>query len=63
MEEEEEMQPPVDLKGLKVNELGKIMVLMYHGIGEEEDVWVRTPENFRKKIYRPCTTRDTGPLV
>lgn len=50
LEEEEEMQPPVDLKGLKVNELGKIMVLMYHGIGEEEDVWVRTPENFRKDL-------------
>lgn len=50
LEEEEEIQPPVDLKGLKVNELGKIMVLMYHGIGEEEDVWVRTPENFRKDL-------------
>ena len=50
LEEEEEMQPPVDLKGLKVNELGKIRVLMYHGIGEEEDVWVRTPENFRKDL-------------
>ena len=62
LEEEEEMQPPVDLKGLKVNELGKIMVLMYRGIGEEEDVWVRTRRT-SAKIYRPCTTRDTGPLV
>lgn len=48
--EEEEKQEPVDLKALKVNELGKIMVLMYHGIGEKEDVWVRTPENFRKDL-------------
>ena len=26
------------------------MILMYHGIGEEESEWVRTAENF-KKIY------------
>lgn len=47
---QQEEQPPVDLKALKVNELGKIMILMYHGIGEEEDVWVRTPDNFRKDL-------------
>lgn len=48
--QDEEPHPPVDLKAMKVNELGKIMVLMYHGIGEKEDVWVRTPENFRKDL-------------
>ena len=63
--EEQDQQPPVDLKAMKVNELGKIMVLMYHGIGEKEDVWVRTPENFRKDLktlydkgYRPIGMKD-----
>ncbi len=32
------------------NENGKIMILMYHGIGEEEKEWVRTSENFRKDL-------------
>lgn len=32
------------------NELGEIIILMYHGIGEEETVWQRTPENFRKDL-------------
>ncbi|HZJ57564.1 MAG TPA: hypothetical protein VFD89_04910, partial [Clostridia bacterium] len=49
-EEGQETVPSVDLKELGVNELGKIMVLMYHGIGDGEDVWVRTPENFRKDL-------------
>lgn len=40
----------VDYAGLGVNELGRIMVLMYHEIAETEDEWVRTPENFRKDL-------------
>ncbi|NLN40590.1 MAG: polysaccharide deacetylase family protein, partial [Clostridiales bacterium] len=63
--EEEQDHPPVDLKALKVNELGKIMILMYHDIGESEDVWVRTPENFRKDLqtlydkgYRAISMKD-----
>jgi len=32
------------------NENGKVMILMYHGIGEVEKEWVRTPENFRRDI-------------
>ena len=39
----------IDL-GLKPNEAGKIMVLMYHNIGEPEAEWVRTPANFRKDL-------------
>lgn len=39
----------IDLS-LNPNELGEIMILMYHGIGEEELVWQRTPENFRKDL-------------
>ena len=39
----------IDLS-LKPNELGEIMILMYHGIGQEESNWQRTPENFRKDL-------------
>lgn len=39
----------IDLS-IKPNELGEIMILMYHGVGEEEEVWQRTPENFRKDL-------------
>ncbi len=39
----------IDLS-LKPNELGEIMIIMYHGIGNKELTWQRTPENFRKDI-------------
>lgn len=39
----------IDLS-LQPNELGEIMILMYHGIGEEESVWQRTSDNFRKDL-------------
>lgn len=50
-EEEEEVDPKekVDLS-LKPNEAGQAMVLMYHNIGEEEEEWTRTPENFRNDL-------------
>ncbi len=37
------------------NELGEVMILMYHHIGYPESEWTRTPENFRqdlKELYR-----------
>lgn len=47
------------------SEGGKIMVLMYHNIGEEEEPWVRTPDNFRADLqylyeegYRPIRLTD-----
>lgn len=48
---EEEVNPidKIDLS-LKPNELGEIMILMYHGIGQEETTWQRTPDNFRKDL-------------
>lgn len=53
-----------DLFG-KPNEAGKIMILMYHNIGEPESEWVRTPENFRKDLeilydkgYQPISLQD-----
>jgi len=30
------------------NELGQIMILMYHKIGSPESEWMRTPQNFRQ---------------
>lgn len=54
----------IDLS-LKPNEAGKIMVLMYHNIGDEEKEWIRTPANFIKDLetlyekgYRPVSLRD-----
>ena len=51
--------------GLKPNEAGKIMALMYHNVGEPEAEWVRTPANFRKDLetlyekgYRPISLSD-----
>ncbi len=35
---------------LQPNELGEIMILMYHEIGEPEGEWRRTPENFRRDL-------------
>jgi peptidoglycan/xylan/chitin deacetylase (PgdA/CDA1 family) len=32
------------------NELGKVMVLMYHHIVPKEDTWSRTPEKFREDL-------------
>jgi len=46
----QEKEVPVDLKAIKANENGQVMILMYHGIGENEAEWVRTPENFRKDL-------------
>lgn len=39
-----------ELKQNSVNELGMVMVLMYHSIGYPESTWTRTPENFRKDL-------------
>jgi len=51
--------------GLAPNEMGRVMVLMYHNIGDEEATWTRTPENFRKDLdtlyekgYRPISLKD-----
>ena len=39
-----------ELKELSVNELGEVMVLMYHSIGYPETTWTRTPENFERDL-------------
>ncbi|MBA1335219.1 MAG: Polysaccharide deacetylase [Firmicutes bacterium] len=40
----------IDLADIKPNEAGKIMILMYHVIGEKEGEWSRTWENFKKDL-------------
>lgn len=40
----------IDLESIKPNENGQIMILMYHGIGENESEFVRTPENFKRDL-------------
>ncbi len=36
----------------KPNELGSVMIIMYHDISDHEDEWVRTRENFRNDLER-----------
>ncbi|MCG8539850.1 MAG: polysaccharide deacetylase family protein [Clostridia bacterium] len=40
----------IDLQEIKPNEVGQIMVLMYHGLGNEERAYVRTRENFKEDL-------------
>ena len=56
---------PPELQDPAPNELGQIMVLMYHEIGYPEGEWRRTPENFRRDLqilfeqgYRAVTLTD-----
>ncbi len=53
------------LNTMAVNELGDVMVLMYHIIGDKEDEWERTKDNFRNDLkvlyeegYYLVTARD-----
>jgi peptidoglycan/xylan/chitin deacetylase (PgdA/CDA1 family) len=61
---ETDLKSTIDIN-VEPNESGKIMVLMYHNIGGEEEEWVRTPENFRKDLsilyekgYRPISLKE-----
>lgn len=63
-EEIEEIQE-IDPEEFGVNEMGQVMVLMYHHIREPEAEWSRTPDNFRKDLknlyeqgYRPIRLED-----
>lgn len=60
----EERMAAIDL-AVQPNEAGKVMVLMYHNIGDEEKTWTRTPDNFRRDLetlyekgYRPVSLTD-----
>lgn len=43
-------QKGIDYQTVKPNEAGKIMVLMYHVIGDSEGEWSRRWDNFRKDL-------------
>ena len=52
-------------RAIGANEMGQVLVLMYHLIDSEETEWTRTPENFRKDIallkaegFYPVNVRD-----
>lgn len=64
VEKEKDLKEDIDLS-VKPNEAGEIMVLMYHNVGEVEEEWVRTPENFKndlktlyEKNYRAVSLKD-----
>ena len=39
-----------EVEALSPNEMGKIMVLMYHDIGDRETTWRRTPDNLERDL-------------
>ncbi len=52
-------------KAIGANEMGQVLVLMYHHFDSEESDWTRTPEHFREDIsllkaegYYPINARD-----
>lgn len=58
---------PKDLIDLSLtpNEAGKVMILMYHNIGDVEQTWTRSIDNFKKDLqtlydkgYRPISLTD-----
>jgi hypothetical protein len=58
-------RPIGPVPGLPPNELGEIMVLEYHRLGQNEGEWIRRPENFMRDLqalydrgYRPVLMRD-----
>jgi peptidoglycan/xylan/chitin deacetylase (PgdA/CDA1 family) len=59
------LEEDIDLGLVRPNEAGKIMILMYHVIGEQEGEWSRTWQNFRQDLevlyekgYRLISLRD-----
>lgn len=60
-----EPMTPERAKTIGANEMGQILVLMYHLIDSEETEWTRTPDNLRNDIallksegYYPINVRD-----
>lgn len=59
--------PAGPVANLPPNELGQIMVLEYHRIGDNEGEWIRSAANFRKDLqtlhdkgYRPVTMKQVA---
>lgn len=43
---------PEELEKIQPNELGKVMVIMYHSLGSQKNAYTVTPEKFRKDLER-----------
>jgi hypothetical protein len=44
--------PEIDFQVVKPNELGEVMVIMYHSLGEKNSDYIRTAESFREDLKR-----------
>jgi peptidoglycan/xylan/chitin deacetylase (PgdA/CDA1 family) len=49
-EQEDKKEKEINLQEIKPNEAGKVMIVMYHALGDEEKDFVRTRENFKKDL-------------
>jgi hypothetical protein len=59
--------PTGPVTDLPPNELGQVLILEYHRLGQNEGEWIRKPENFRRDLqalyeagYRPVLMRDVA---
>jgi peptidoglycan/xylan/chitin deacetylase (PgdA/CDA1 family) len=64
-DENKDEHSETDIKKIKPNEAGQVMVLMYHSLGDKEKDYVRTVENFKEDLrllyqkgYRLISLRD-----
>lgn len=48
----EPVQPELDLEAIRPNELGEVMVIMYHSLGEKNSDYTRTAASFREDLKR-----------
>ncbi|SKC43201.1 polysaccharide deacetylase family protein [Maledivibacter halophilus] len=64
-EHEDSKSKEINLQEIKPNELGQVMVIMYHALGDEEKKYIRSIENFKEDLkllyekgYRPVSLED-----
>lgn len=56
---------PEEIQTIQPNEMGEVMIVMYHGLGKKNSAYVRTPESFRQDLetyyemgFRPVNLSD-----
>jgi peptidoglycan/xylan/chitin deacetylase (PgdA/CDA1 family) len=47
-----EVVPEIDILDIRPNELGEVMVIMYHNLSDKNTDYARTPDAFRKDLKR-----------
>lgn len=64
-DDEDTKSKEINLQEIKPNELGQVMVIMYHALGDKEKTYVRSRENFKEDLkllyekgYRPVSLND-----